>query len=220
MSSVEPYPAEIAEAVVEVMGKIKRLSKSSQNKFGNYEYASVDAFFEAVNPLMAEAGIFVQLDEISYETKEVTVQRDRGESIRTLLFITFDVYLCHKSGVRATPVRRSVNVGAGGAQEWGSAQSYLLKQFLRALFLIPTGDPEADETGPIEVAAPKVLNAKESKKLADEFIAALESAIDKQAAYDDFRHSEGKTLTRADKMRVHTVFTDLTKPPEGEGKNE
>jgi hypothetical protein len=55
------------------------------------------------------------------------------------------------------PVSRTVEVLRNGAQAYGSAQSYALKQFLRSLFLIPTGDADDADLQPTDagtVSAP------------------------------------------------------------------
>jgi len=46
-----------------------------------------------------------------------------------------------------------VMVPANGAQAAGSAQSYALKQFMRGLFLIPTGDADDPDKSGIEIAS-------------------------------------------------------------------
>lgn len=126
---------EIAAAICTVMKKVRRLEKDDKNKFDNYNFTSVDRFFEFVNPLMAEAGLMVHYDETGQEyytnKKESLWMRSR-----------FAIYLCHESGAMAGPFNRTVAVPMTGAQSYGSAQSYALKQFLRATFLIPTGEKD------------------------------------------------------------------------------
>ena len=62
-----PMPPEIAAGIVKVQASIKRLAKESENRYSHYNYASIDAFLEAVGPLEAEAGIFTLADEVSEE---------------------------------------------------------------------------------------------------------------------------------------------------------
>ena len=58
----------------------------------------------------------------------------------------------HSGGTSVGPIRRSVMVQAFGAQSCGAAMAYALKQFMRSLFLIPTGEPDPDEER-IEISA-------------------------------------------------------------------
>ena len=56
-------------------------------------------------------------------------------------------------------------VQATGAQAFGSAQSYALKQFLRSLFMIPTGDkddPDNDATK--DIANPPTIDVQKIAK--------------------------------------------------------
>lgn len=139
-------PPEIAKAVVTVKGQIERLSKDAKNPHGNYRYTSVDDFFEAVGHIMAEAGIFCIPHEVSAVVERREATDDRGNSrASNWLTCEYDLVLYHESGVEFGPMRRRIAVIASGPQAYGSAASYIEKQFLRSLFKIPTGDTEADE---------------------------------------------------------------------------
>lgn len=138
MSELATMPGEIAKAVVQVMSGVKRLGKSEKNQHGGYNFASIDAFLEAMNPLCAEAGLFFLLNEAETEIIVAEVAGKRSASLR----IAYDITICHASGATMNGIRRNVTVIASGAQAYGSAQSYVLKQFMRSLFQIPTGDKD------------------------------------------------------------------------------
>lgn len=148
-----PMPPEIAAAITKVMGSIKKLHRADKNEFAKYRYTSADDFFEAVGPLMADAGLIIIPQQAAYSVRTVAVERGQ----RTILIIDWDFYLGHSSGaVWMLPLRRTVTVAEqGSAQQWGSAQTYAIKQFLRALLLIPTGDADADADEPMAPAPPK-----------------------------------------------------------------
>jgi ERF superfamily len=142
---LSPMPPEIAKAVVTVMGQIKRLAKEGTNSFQRYQYTSVDQFFEAVGPLMAEACIFTLLLESTMDVEKRETTNDRGETKSAVwLLATYDIYLFHASGSSCGPIQRSIQVPASGAQSYASAMSFVEKYFLRSLFKIPTGDADAD----------------------------------------------------------------------------
>lgn len=146
MTSMPPIlPPEVAGALCKVMAGIKRLHRSDTNKFQDYKYTSADDFFEAVGPIMAEAGLLIIPQQVGYSIRQMVTAAKSGDRVRLVLMLHFDFYLAHSSGALwSMPLRRTINTEAGGPQTWGSAQTYAIKQFLRALLLIPTGDADAD----------------------------------------------------------------------------
>lgn len=146
--AISPRPAmppEIAAAIVNVMSKIRRLAKDGQNNFQRYQYTSVDQFFEAVGPLMAEAEIFTVVYEGEMDVAKREIVDDRG-NIKSSVWLSakYDIYLFHANGKSYGPIARSIQVPASGAQSFASAMSYTEKYFLRSLFKIPTGDVDLD----------------------------------------------------------------------------
>ena len=146
--SVSPaIPVEIAKAIGEVMTGIKSLPKGERNDHGGYNFASIDDFLAAVGPLCSTAGLLVFQDEHSID------MIDRGG--KAWLKATYAFRLGHVSGVVCDrPMLRTVFQSITGPQTTGSCQSYCLKQFLRSLFLIPTGDrDDADYHKPQDMPA-------------------------------------------------------------------
>ena len=127
---------DIAAAIVAVMAEVPKLNKDERNQHGNYSFASVDGFLSAIRPICAKHGLCVLTDELDTEVA--------GGN----LSVKFGFTLIHKSGASLGPLARTVQVNAKmGAQAYGAAQSYALKQFLRATFQVATGDGEdADAT--------------------------------------------------------------------------
>lgn len=132
-------PKEVATAVNAVMKATKRIEKGDFNQHGKFKFTSVDDFFDAVRPLMAEAGLIISSDEDHFEIIP-------GADDKSWLLMRFAFTLSHASGVIwDRPQRRSIMVLASmGAQAFGAAQSYAEKQFLRSLFKMSTGDADAD----------------------------------------------------------------------------
>ena len=133
---VPKLPKSIAMAINGVMGDIKTLKKEDENKFQHYSYASIDNFLKAVNPLCAKHGLIINIDEESCE-----VTRDGAKN--PWMHIVYKFILSHSSGDTwgYTP-RRNMFVSMTGGQSMGSAMSYTLKQFMRSLFQIPTGEKD------------------------------------------------------------------------------
>jgi hypothetical protein len=137
-----PIPASIAAAIIAVKRKVKTLPKTSANAYSNYNYASADAFMEAISPLEAEVGLTIIQQQSGWELRKV----GSDTRPRFVLFIEYHFYLVHESGeMWATPLVRTVNVDAAGAQAWGAAATYALKQFQRSLYQVPTGEADADD---------------------------------------------------------------------------
>ena len=140
LPSLPPMPPEIANALNEVSSGAVTLYKKNKNEFANYKFAGIDDFLEAYGKVLAEAGLTIIMDEIDEKVDNKS------------LIIVFNFILIHKSGkMWAHPLRRTIRVDPRGAQAYGTAQSYALKQFLRGLFMIPTGEdkhmiasPDAD----------------------------------------------------------------------------
>ena len=129
---------EVLAAIAKAMGAVKRIARDGKNTHDGYGFASIDSFLAAVNPICAEAGIIIHMDEVA--TEDFTRKSKFGES--PWMRVRFSIAVMHVSGQGLPPVTRSVEVLRNGAQAYGSAQSYALKQFLRALLLIPTGDKD------------------------------------------------------------------------------
>lgn len=134
---MEQMSKEIASAICKVMGGVSKLPKTDRNQHGGYNFASIDAFLSAVNPLCADAGLFIMQDETSMEVLPPANGQKAGQ-----LHMQFAFMVGHQSGQVWGPVHRSVMVPATGAQAFGSAQSYAQKQFMRSLFMIATGDKD------------------------------------------------------------------------------
>jgi hypothetical protein len=174
---------EVLAAIAKAMGAVKRIARDGKNTHDGYGFASIDSFLAAVNPICAEAGIIIHMDEVA--TEDFTRKSKFGES--PWMRVRFSIAVMHVSGQGLPPVTRSVEVLRNGAQAYGSAQSYALKQFLRALLLIPTGDKDdadfrASDDG--EIIHAKAAAKKDPKWAAPANAEAAQIACDSIAAAD------------------------------------
>ena len=140
--SVCQMPEAIAKAINEVMSGVKKLAKDENNQFAKYKFASIDSFLDEVRPLCASTGLAIIVDENEFEV--VTTGQEKAQ--KSWLKLQYHFYLMHSSGaVWQHPLKKHIMVDAAmGAQAFGAAQSYALKQFMRALFQISTGEEDAD----------------------------------------------------------------------------
>jgi hypothetical protein len=197
-------PKSVAAKVVAVSRNIKKLHHDKRNEYASYNYVSVDSFYEALGPIMADAGLFVIVDEVS-------ATADKG-----FLTANYELFLVSEEGDSYGPIHRQVTVKASGPQSYASAQSYAEKYFLRQIFKVPTGEQDADshEKTILPDIQPQVkqLSKSESAKLMDEVIDKLyEVTTDEQLeAWKKANGSEVKrSLLKEHTEEVTKVFKEV-----------
>ncbi len=154
--------ANINAAINAAMGQIQKLAKGDRNQHGNYSFASVDAFLDMCRPICAEHGLHPQVDSVGTET----FGAGNGK-----LWAKFSYRLAmgHTSGEKTDAVGMDVMLPLTGAQTSGSAQSYAVKQFLRGLLMISTGDKD---------------DADFNQQAPDDGVEAAKPAEEEESAYD------------------------------------
>jgi ERF superfamily protein len=145
---VPGMPPVIAAAIIAVKKQVKQLGFDQENKHGGYKSVSVDKMYETVGQMMAGAGLAVIIDEISTDV------RSNDKTGNAWLFAQYALSFMHESGVMSAALRRSIALPISGPQAFGSAQSYVEKQFMRQVFKVPTGDKDADDTAPSDGTVP------------------------------------------------------------------
>lgn len=141
-------PENMAKSIINVIATLGTLSKEQTNNFDRYEYASIDDFIKFVRKDASASGLFF-IPQEAREPELKQLQTKKGDPLM-MWHARFAFTICHESGETYGPVYKTVMVQANGAQAAGSAQSYALKQLMRALFLIPTGD--ADDPDKLQTA--------------------------------------------------------------------
>jgi ERF superfamily len=143
----QPFPAEIAKAVIKIMGALGTLAKEREGKGISYKFASIDDFIDHVRGPFMEAGLFIIPNEAE-PSRLMDVVDGQGKT-RSMWWSRFAFTLVHTSGASYGPIFKTVLVHATGAQSAGAAQSYAMKQLDRGLFQIKTGDdddPDKEKT--------------------------------------------------------------------------
>jgi len=164
-------------AVAKAMGEMKRIAKDSRNTEQKYDFASVDDFLAMTGPVCAANGLVTILNEVEVEGFERQGKYGASHWLR----IVFEVHTMHISGESLPVARRTVEVIRTGAQSFGSAQSYVLKQYQRALYQIPTGDKDdADFAEKGDGAVVKQDQRRDEQKRVEfdpaQFVAAIEAS--------------------------------------------
>ena len=131
---IETMPKNIATAINNVMNSLNEpLKKDAENKFQKYSYTSIDGFLKEVQPACAKAGLIIIPHEKSCEVSE------SGKS----LSVVYEYILIHKDGdTWSFPTTKHIIVPFGSGTAMGIAQSYALKQFMRSLFQLSTGEKD------------------------------------------------------------------------------
>jgi|TARA_E500000305_G_C3997885_1_gene225601 hypothetical protein len=131
---IEAMPKNIATAINNVMTTLnKPLNKDAKNDYQNYSYTSIDGFLKEVQPACAKAGLIIIPHEKSCEVSQT------GKS----LSVVYEYILIHKEGDTWNfPTTKHIIVPFGSGTAMGTAQSYALKQFMRSLFQLSTGEKD------------------------------------------------------------------------------
>lgn len=175
MIDIQPMPKEIAGAIVLVMRAVGKLAKDAKNNHGGYKYTSVDAFLEATNPACAEAGLIIKPVQLSCESDVLEVWDKDGKSrAKRIMRFRYRFRLIHESGAMWTDPEdeRTVVIDYSGPQTFQAAESFAEKAYMRTLFQIPTGDPDADaqEQHQAEIIRATVKAVKAKKETGAEHI--------------------------------------------------
>lgn len=142
---------ELMRAIRKVMEEVPRISKARQNERMKYHYASIDDFLDTIRPLLIKHGIILVQREDGSEV--YTIATKSGNVAMLQIDYVFELY--HIGGGHLGPINRSIAVRAdGGPVVYGAASAYALKQMLRSMFLIATGDPDADDLNGVDMTQP------------------------------------------------------------------
>ena len=160
----------VIAAIAAAAGEVKRVAKDSRNIEQKYDFASIDDFMAMVGPICAKHGLVTILDEDQIEF--VSKAGKYGDTL--WVRVAYQITTYHASGEAMPTVRRNVEVIRSGPQAYGAAQSYVLKQYYRGLFAIPTGDNDDPDTGAVQ---------PEPAKTRDEPKADPAEAIDRACDY-------------------------------------
>jgi len=153
----ETVNKELHTAIAAAMGDIKRLEKESRNAHANYDYAGIDAFMDLCRPICAAHGLHIQPNCVDYELIP--------QANKMWAKYVFEFVVAHSSGQQTAPQKSVVFLMVTGAQTSGSAQSYALKQFLRGLLLISTGDnDDADAFDNTEIVVADTQQTKQAQQ--------------------------------------------------------
>lgn len=133
----------IYELIGKAIGKIGAIGKDNVNQQQKFRYRGIDQVYNALNPVMAELGIFF-CPEVLDMRREDRVTKNGTALTYTILTIRFTAYAPDGSNVSLTVMGEGMDSGDKGCNK---AMSVAMKYAMFQLFCIPTEemkDPDAD----------------------------------------------------------------------------
>lgn len=127
-----------------VMSHIERVAKTGTNKFFNYEFASYDDFADMVRTALAEAGVAFLPSMTSIVREPVTTGKGAAS---TLTIVNYDFTFA--DGTEEKTYHWQGEAIDNSDKGLGKATTAAIKTFLKATFLISTGEKEPDEDGEV-----------------------------------------------------------------------
>ena len=144
-------PISFEERMAAVLQDVGKVQRDSQNKYAKYSYASADAVFAHVRPVLARHKLPLafeigDLKTITHRKAEFLILPVsvwfEGEKSETVATFPVPLNTAGTKGVRLDP------------QAMQSAVTFALKYFLRTRLLLDTGDRDADQDDKQEVEPP------------------------------------------------------------------
>lgn len=135
--------AQIHELIGRAMGKIGAIGKDTKNQQQGFMYRGIDAVYNALNPVMAELGLFIA-PEVIDQKREERVNKQGTVLTYTILTIKYTIYAPDGSNISLTVVGEGMD---SGDKSTNKAMSIAMKYAMFQLFFIPTEelkDPDAD----------------------------------------------------------------------------
>ena len=126
----------IYSLIGQAMRKIGAIGKTSKNAQQGFMYRGIDAVYNALNPVMAELGLFI-CPEVLDQKREERTTKNGTVLIYTMLTMKYTVYAPDGSNISVVVVGEGMDSGDKSANK---AMSVAMKYAMFQLFFIPTED--------------------------------------------------------------------------------
>lgn len=147
IESVTHAPGQIYSLIGKAIGKIGAIGKdkTSKDRSGGeqFKYRGIDQVYNALNPVMAELGIFFVPEVLDHKREEKTT-RNGAVLTYTIMTMRYTAYAPDGSNIQMTVVGEAMDTGDKSTNK---AMSVAMKYAMFQLFCIPTEemkDPDAD----------------------------------------------------------------------------
>lgn len=143
-------PGMIFGLIQKAMQKVGAIGKDSVNKQQGFKYRGIDAVYNALNPVMAELGLFICPEVIDHKReerrtlKEYNGQQKESVLLYSILTIRYTIFAPDGSFVSCTVIGEGMDSGDKASNK---AMSVAMKYAMFQLLMIPTEemvDPDAE----------------------------------------------------------------------------
>lgn len=145
---------QIYSLIGKAMQKVGAITKDSTATNGSgkqmYKFRGIDAVYNALNPVMAELGLFI-VPEVLEQTREERKTVSGGTLIYSILKVKFTMYAPDGSNVSGVVTGEGMDSGDKASNK---AMSVALKYFCFELLMIPT-EEMVDPDGEVHDVAPR-----------------------------------------------------------------
>lgn len=157
----EPTNAKLFAKMARVMGSVRTLEKTGENKFDKYNYVTSDAIATRIGKALAAEGVAFLPSLVNVETSEYTA-KSGGSNFRTVVQMQI-TFACTDSGATYTILWSGEAIDRSDKSISKAAVS-AVKYALLKTFLLAGGDEEdADAESPV-VDAPQRAQATPASK--------------------------------------------------------
>lgn len=163
-----------AESIARTLQKVKSVGKDSRNQQQGFNYRGIDAVMNAVHPVLAEVGGFIVGEVLEQEADSFTSAKGAAGT-----WVRLRVKYSWHGTDGGEPISGVVSSEANDFADKATAKAWsvALRTFLLQTLLLPTDDPDPDQSY-IEGAAPR------KQRQTQETVAAAVNAISAAADAD------------------------------------
>lgn len=156
----------IYESINAIMRNVPSIAKDKKNTQQNYNFRGIDDMYNALNPLLAEHGVFAT-SEVMHTEREERSSKNGGTLLYSVLTVKFTFYATDGTFVQSTMIGEAMDNGDKASNK---AMSTAYKYALMQLFCIPTAEVKDTEYDSHEVAPkpkPAPVSPKPAKTLTE-----------------------------------------------------
>lgn len=150
MTTEQPTPL-IFSKMVAIMQSIGTIGKAQKNTFHNYQYRGIDDIYNALGPIMSEAGVFMTSDILDHTTQ--TLVNAKGEQYQDhAIVIEYTFWATDGSHISTVVVGEGADKGDKAVYKaLAGAHKYALLQ----TFIVPTADVKDAEANSPDLTGDK-----------------------------------------------------------------
>lgn len=168
-------------AITNAMGKIDAIAKGKKNTEQGYNFRGVDEAMNALNPVLAESGIFPVFHDIEVILFDSVTSKAGKQGFHTIRRYTFRLYASDGSFVEVKTEGQAIDYGDKTITK---AQSVAYREMLYKTFVAPFEKSDDIEETNHELEDPRHANREALAEMLLEEVASAATSEDLKAAYD------------------------------------